>query len=80
MSKYQARAQRLQNQLNDVSDYNDPTYTPVVGHSVQLDLYYRFRPVSWLDIQPDVQYWIHPGGIKETQGAVVVGLKTAIRF
>ncbi|WP_336749694.1 carbohydrate porin [Pantoea vagans] len=80
MSKYQARAQRLQNQLNDVSDYNDPTYTPVVGHSVQLDLYYRFRPVSWLDIQPDVQYWIHPGDIKETQDAVVVGLKTAIRF
>ncbi|ROR15125.1 carbohydrate porin [Erwinia sp. JUb26] len=80
MSKYQARAQRLQNTLNGISDYSDPGYTPVVGHSIQLDLYYRFRPVPWLDIQPDIQYWIHPGAIKETQDAVVVGLKTAVRF
>lgn len=80
MSKYQARTQRLQNELNGVDDYNDPSYTPVVGHSVQLDLYYRFRPVSWLDIQPDIQYWIRPSGVKETQDAVVVGLKTAVRF
>ncbi|HBW1604253.1 TPA: carbohydrate porin [Klebsiella pneumoniae] len=80
MSKYQARAQRLQNEVNGVSDYNDPNYTPVQGHSIQFDLYYRFRPLPWLDIQPDVQYWIRPGAVKETQDAVVVGLKTAIRF
>lgn len=80
MSKYQARSQRLQNALNGVDDYNDPSYTPVVGHSVQFDLYYRFRPVPWLDIQPDIQYWIHPGAVKETQDAVVIGLKTAVRF
>lgn len=80
MSKYQARAQRLQNKLNGKDDYSVPSYTPVVGDSDQFDLYYRFRPVSWLDIQPDIQYWICPGGIKQVQDAVMVGLKTAVRF
>lgn len=80
MSKYQARAKQLENDLNGTDDYTDANYTPVPGHSIQLDLYYRFRPVSWLDIQPDIQYWIRPGAIKETQDAVVLGVKTSLRF
>lgn len=80
MSKYQARAKQLENDLNGADDYTDANYTPVPGHSIQLDLYYRFRPVSWLDIQPDIQYWIRPGAIKETQDAVVLGVKTSVRF
>lgn len=39
MSKYQARAQRLQNEFNGQDDYSVPSYTPVVGDSVQIELY-----------------------------------------
>lgn len=80
MSKSLAKAQQQQNEINNVSNYSVPAYTPVVGHSVTAELYYRFRPRSWLEIQPDVQYWIRPGGVKETRNAVVLGIKTVVRF
>ncbi|EBS7636702.1 carbohydrate porin [Salmonella enterica] len=80
MSNRLAKTERQINQINGVYDYDNPLYQPVQGHSVNFDLYYRFRPVSWLDIQPDIQYWINPGAINETKDAVVIGIKTAVRF
>lgn len=80
VSRYLSKTQRQANQINGVYQYDDPLYQPVQGHAVNIDLYYRFRPVSWLDIQPDIQYWINPGAVSETKNAFVVGLKTAIRF
>lgn len=80
MSNRLAKTERQINQINGIYDYDNPLYQPVQGHAVNFDLYYRFRPVSWLDIQPDVQYWINPAAVSETKNAFVVGLKTAIRF
>lgn len=80
MSKYLAQSEQQQNELGSINDYYNPAYTPVAGHSVNAELYYRFRPLGWLEIQPDLQYWIRPGGIKQTSNAVVLGLKTVVRF
>ncbi|HDS4487954.1 TPA: carbohydrate porin [Enterobacter hormaechei subsp. steigerwaltii] len=80
MSNRLAKTERQINQINGIYDYDNPLYQPVQGHAINFDLYYRFRPVSWLDIQPDVQYWINPAAVSETKNAFVVGIKTAIRF
>lgn len=72
--------QRYMNQINNVSDYANPSYSPVPGHSVTAELYYRFRVTSWLELQPDLQYWHSPAGVSQTQDAWVTGLKTVITF
>lgn len=46
MSSHYARNQRYMNQISGATDYNDPAYQPVAGHSLNGELYYRFRPVS----------------------------------
>ncbi len=64
MSNRLAKTERQINQINGIYDYDNPLYQPVQGHAVNFDLYYRFRPVSWLDIQPDIQYWINPAAVR----------------
>jgi porin len=51
----------------------------VAGHSLNGELYYRFRPVSWLELQPGLQYWHRPGGVAQTQDAWVEW-KTVVTF
>ncbi|EMB6256166.1 carbohydrate porin [Serratia marcescens] len=80
VSKHYARNLAYQNQVNGVSDYNDPLYLPVPSNSTNMELYYRYRPVTWLELQPEIQYWHAPAGVKETQDAVVLALKTYITF
>ena len=80
MSKDLASAQQQLNDRNGIRDFYDPAWVPVAGHSVNAELHYRFRPLGWLEIQPDLQYWIHPGAVRQTPNAVVIGLKTVVRF
>ncbi len=80
MSSLSARNQRYMNQLSGATDYNDPAWQPVAGHSLNGELYYRFRPVSWLELQPGLQYWHRPGGVAQTQDAWVVEWKTVVTF
>ena len=80
MSSHYARNQRYMNQISSATDYNDPAYQPVAGHSLNGELYYRFRPVSWLELQPGLQYWHRPGGVAQTQDAWVVEWKTVVTF
>lgn len=79
-SSHYRRNQRYLNQMNQVSDYNNPLYSPLPGHSINADIYYRFKVFSWLDLQPDLQLWHNPGGLKETQDAWIAGLKTVVTF
>lgn len=72
--------QRYLNQINGVSDYHDPSYRPVPGHSVTAELYYRVNVTPWLQLQPGLQYWHHPAGVSETQDAWVTALKTVVAF
>jgi porin len=80
MSKHYSRQQQAKNETMSINDYNNALYNPVPGHSVNAELYYRFRPVSWLELQPGIQYWHRPGGLSETQDAWVGELKTSITF
>ena len=53
---------------------------PSISHSVNAELYYRIRATSWLELQPDIQYWHNPGGAGSTPDAWVAGLKTVVSF
>lgn len=75
MSSHYARNQRYMNQISGATDYNDPAYQPVAGHSLNGELYYRFRPVSRLELQPGLQYWHRPGGVAQTRGCVGSGVE-----
>lgn len=61
LSDHYRDKQRYLNQLNNATAYNDPNFRPVPGHSVTAELYYRFNVTPWLQLQPGLQYWHHPG-------------------
>jgi porin len=44
------------------------------------ELFYTVRPVRGLQVRPNVQYIIDPGGTSHNNDAVVLGLKTAATF
>jgi porin len=80
ISQHYTRAQQIKNAMLGIHDANNPYYSPVPGNALNAELYYRFRPLSWLELQPDLQFWHHPGGVKQTQDAWVTGLKTVVFF
>ena len=43
-----------------------------------VELTYLAQLGSWVTVQPDVQYVIHPGGTRATRNAVVPGLRVAV--
>jgi porin len=50
---------------------------PTAGETT-LEFTYLAPIGSWLSVQPDVQYVIHPGGTRATPNAVVPGLRIAV--
>ncbi|AUV52749.1 carbohydrate porin [Raoultella planticola] len=80
MSNHYARNQQYMNEVSGATDYYAANYQPVAGHSVNAELYYRLRPVSWLELQPGLQYWHRPGGVAQTQDAWVIEWKTVVTF
>ncbi|EMU9000092.1 carbohydrate porin [Providencia rettgeri] len=80
LSDHFAKGQKQYNQQFGITDYHDPFFRPIISNAFNAELYYRFKPVSWLELQPDVQYWHNPGGIKQTSDAWVLGLKTVVTF
>jgi porin len=50
---------------------------PAAGET-SVELTYLAQLGSWLTVQPDVQYVIHPGGTRATRNAVVPGLRVAL--
>jgi porin len=50
---------------------------PAAGETA-VELTYLAQLGSWLILQPDVQYVIHPGGTRATRNAVVLGLRLAV--
>ena len=51
---------------------------PGLRSEVVLEWFYRIQAVGWMTVQPDVQYFIHPGG--DGRNALVVGARTAVEF
>jgi porin len=50
---------------------------PAAGET-SVELTYLAQLGSWLTVQPDLQYVIHPGGTRATRNAVVPGLRVAV--
>jgi len=48
------------------------------AEETSVELTYLAQLGSWLTVQPDVQYVIHPGGTRATRNAVVPGLRVAV--
>jgi len=52
---------------------------PTAGETT-VELTYLAAIGSWLTLQPDLQYVIHPGGTRATRNAVVPGLRIALSY
>jgi porin len=51
---------------------------PVRDAEYAAELYYSVTPLPWLELQPNVQWIHHPGGVRSAEEVVVLGLKGAI--
>ncbi len=47
---------------------------------VGYELYYLVQVTPWLELSPDVQYIVHPGGSKASRDATIVGLRARLSF
>lgn len=72
--------QNAKNNYRNVTDSNDPLWSPVPGHSLTYSMYYKVQATPWLTIQPEIQYWTRPSGLTEVQDAFVGALKTTVTF
>lgn len=75
-----SKRQRLVNEINDVSNYDDPRYLPVQGDEYSAEIYYGAKITNWLTLRPNLQYIVHPGGVNEVDNALVGGLMVRASF
>ncbi|WP_197082691.1 carbohydrate porin [Bradyrhizobium sp. LTSP885] len=52
----------------------------VQGNEYAIEFYYTYRPLPGLQIRPNIQYVIDPGGTSANPNALVFGLKTVANF
>jgi len=50
------------------------------GSEYELEADYGVQVLPWLNVQPNVQYVVNPGGYADRPDAVVIGVKTAVTF
>ena len=62
------------------SNQRDGTSNRVPDFEATFELVYRYQVAPWLWVQPHAQYVIQPGGTKDHDNAVVIGLRTNIAF
>jgi porin len=58
----------------DGTAFAKPDYEAIV------ELTYKFQITKWWNVQPDLQWIIHPGGSHEHDDALILGLRTQITF
>ena len=63
--------------LSDNAQDNEGRSTP--GYEIVLETTYQIELATWLSLQPDVQYVIHPSGTK-IPNALVLGARTTMSF
>ena len=71
---------RLVNDLNNVDDYDNPTYLPIQDTEYNAEIYYGFHVTNWLTVRPNLPYIKSPGGVDEVDNALVAGLKIQSSF
>jgi porin len=52
----------------------------VQGNEYIMEFYYTYRPLAGLQVRPNIQYVIDPGGTGTNANAWVFGLKTVVNF
>jgi porin len=52
----------------------------VQGNEYSMEFYYTYRPLAGLQVRPNIQYVIDPGGTSTHPNALVFGLKTVANF
>jgi len=67
--------QRQHNMLNPANSVK-----VLDGYEYVGELFYNWSPVASIDLRPNLQYIVHPGGTSENPNAFVLGLKTSISF
>lgn len=50
------------------------------GNEYAVELYYNWAPVPGVQVRPNLQYVMHPGGTSANRNAVVLGMKTTVAF
>ena len=56
------------------------TVAPDFDRETGIELYYRFDPLPWLAVTPDLQYIVNPGASDAASDAVVVLLRLRVTF
>ena len=71
---------RLVNDLNNIEDYDNPSYLPIQDTEYNAEIYYGFHVTNWLTVRPNLQYIKHPGGVNQVDDVLVAGLKVQSKF
>ncbi|RZG64499.1 carbohydrate porin [Acinetobacter junii] len=72
--------QKLENELNQVTDVQDPAYVPIQYDETNVELNYTFNWSPSIMFRPNIQYVHQAGGLKELNDAWVIGLTTRLNF
>jgi porin len=69
-------------QLQNLAGQNLVGFSPVgvQGNEYTMELYYTYRPLAGLQVRPNIQYVVDPGGTSANPNALVFGLKTVANF
>jgi porin len=69
-------------ELQNLAGQNVAGFSPVAvqGNEYAMELYYTYRPLAGLQVRPNIQYVIDPGGTSANPNALVFGLKTVANF
>lgn len=54
--------------------------TPIEDEEVVLELTYIITPLPWLNLQPDIQWFIHPGLSQMVDDTLYLGLRAEVTF
>ncbi|WPO66231.1 carbohydrate porin [Acinetobacter haemolyticus] len=72
--------QRLENEINQITDYQNPAYVPIQYDETNVELNYTFNWSPSVMLRPNLQFVHQAGGLKEIKDAWVFGLTTRLNF
>ncbi|AZN69372.1 carbohydrate porin [Acinetobacter haemolyticus] len=72
--------QRLENEINQITDYQNPSYVPIQYDETNVELNYTFNWSPSVMLRPNLQFVHQAGGLKEIKDAWVFGLTTRLNF
>ena len=64
----------------NATNQRDHTSNSQPDFEATIELVYRYQVAPWFSIQPHAQYVIQPGGTKDIDNALILGVRTNIEF